>query len=507
MGKPIPDYETFDACGLAELVAKGEVTPHELIDAAIARIEEIDPHLNAVVSTRFEAARREAEDPGNGPFRGVPFLVKDLTPEAGEPVTYGSVFFRDYLGEVTPEIIHRYRRAGLISLGRTNTPEFGLLPVTEPVLHGPTRNPWSLTHSPGGSSGGAAAAVAAGIVPMAHASDGGGSIRIPASACGLFGMKPTRGRVPLHPPAPSDYLSMSFCLSRSVRDSAALLDAVAGHLPGARFTPTPGPASFRRCAEVDPPRLRIAFMIQDFAGRRVHPDCVAAVSNTIFALEELGHEVEEAHPKIDGTAIASAFLDWWKGMPQAAFLQILQVVERQPAGRALRRMLGDLRAMRAVARLDRRRSGRDAFEPFTWALFERAMQSTPGELLMATTTLQEASYVLGDFLTQYDLLLTATLGEPPRLIGQIDQKISFDQFEEDLTRYVPYTPIANFSGFPAMTVPLFWNEGGLPIGSHFVGRQGDEATLFALAGQLERTRPWFDRRPDPPGPVLPTSTG
>jgi len=499
LADPFPEYETNDATALAALVRAGQVTASELVEAAATRIERRNPALNAVISLRLAAARREAATrSGDAPFAGVPFLIKDLTPEAGEPLTLGSVFFRNYRADVTAEVVLRFRRTGLISLGRTNTPEFGLLPTTEPTLHGPTRNPWALDHSAGGSSGGAAAAVAAGIVPMAHASDGGGSIRIPASACGLFGMKPTRGRVPLAPPSPSDFVSTSFCVSRSVRDSAALLDAVGVPVPGARYAPSPPRSPFRQHAAADPPPLRVAFTVHDFTGERVHPDCVAAVSNTVVLLEALGHQVEEARPRLDGDAMADAFLAWWKAMPQAGFLQILDEVEKRTGGKAMRRILGDFRTMKALARIDRRRAGMDPFEPFTWALVERANELTPGELLLATTALQEASYTLGEFLGGYDVLLTPTLGEPPKPLGEIDQSKDFDELETQLGRYVPFTPIANFSGFPAMSVPLAWNDAGLPIGSHFIGRDGDEATLFQLAGQLERAQPWADRRPPVP---------
>ncbi len=493
-----PDYEDHDATALAALVAQRKISPIELVEAAVRRLYAHNPVINAVVSTRIEAALSSLGDqPPSGVFGGVPFLIKDLTSEAGEPFTMGSVFLRDFIGQVTPEVVHRFRRAGLVSLGRTNTPEFGLLPTTEPVLHGPTRNPWDLDHSAGGSSGGAAAAVAAGIVPMAHASDGGGSIRIPASACGLFGMKPTRGRIPLYPPNSADFVSTSFCVSRSVRDSAALLDAVAGPVPGARFTPPPAPSSYGAAAAADPPRLRIAFTVSDFRGEALHPDCAAAVSNTLFLLESLGHQVEEAAPKFDGEAIVEAFLTWWKAMPQAGVLMILEAVEQRTAGKALRRILGDMRTMKAVARLDKRRSGMDGFEPFTWALVERAMQMTPGDLLLATNTLQQVAYDLAAFFEDYDVLLTPTLGAPPKRIGELDQRKPFQDFEDELSRYVPFTPLANFAGVPAMSIPLAWNGDGLPIGSHFVGRYGEEHTLFALAGQLERAHPWFDRRPTP----------
>jgi Asp-tRNA(Asn)/Glu-tRNA(Gln) amidotransferase A subunit family amidase len=332
---------------------------------------------------------------------------------------------------------------------------------------------------------------------MAHASDGGGSIRIPASACGLVGLKPTRGRIPARPPAAADHLSVAFCVSRSVRDSAALLDAVAGPLPGSAFTPASPDTTYRRLAGIDPPRLRIAFTRHTLTGEPVHPECASAVLHTADLLESLGHVVEEARPELDGEAVTEAFLAWWKAMPEAAFRMILATADQQTAGRALRRMLGDLRAMRTIARIDRRRSGTDAFEPFTWALVERSVDMTPGELLTATATLQSATYAFGDFLTGFDLLLTPTLGEPTKRIGEIDQTLPFDEFEAGLARYVPFTPLANFTGFPAVSVPLWWDRAGVPLGSHLIGRHADEATLFQVCGQLERAQPWFDRRPDP----------
>ncbi len=515
MPDPFPEYEQHDAVALAGLVRSGEMTATEIVETAIHRLETRNPAINAVVSFRLDAARADAAradaaradaarvdaaqsnpgSSGDAPLAGVPFLIKDLTPEKGEPVSYGSVFFRDFVGDVTPESILRFRRAGLISLGRTNTPEFGLLPTTEPVLHGPTRNPWSLEHSAGGSSGGSAAAVAAGIVPMAHASDGGGSIRIPASACGLFGLKPTRGRIPARPASASDHLSVSFAVSRSVRDSAALLDAMAGPLPGSPLLPMPPTGRWSDVLGEDPPPLRIAVTRHTLDGTPVHPECASAVLDTADLLESLGHRVEEAQPDLDGLTVTEAFLAWWKALPEAAFRAILATAEQQPGGRALRRLLGDLRAMRTISRLDRRRSGDPSFEPFTWALVERSIDMTPGELLNATAVLQEATYTLGEFLTGYDLWLTPTLGEPVKRIGELDQTQPFDEFEEALGRYVPFTPLANFAGLPACSVPLGHDRSGLPIGSHFVGRHGDEATLLQLSAQLERARPWAHLRP------------
>lgn len=496
MSVPFPEYEDFDATGLAALVRSGEVRPVELLDAAADRIERLDPVVNAVVSRRFEAARDSLGSvPLDGPFGGVPFLIKDLTPELGEPVTYGSVFFRDYVGEVTPEIVHRFRRAGLVSLGRTNAPEFGLLPTTEPVLNGPTRNPWDLERSTGGSSGGAAAAVAAGMVPMAHASDGGGSIRIPASACGLFGLKPTRGRVPTFPASASDHLSSSLCLSRSVRDTARLLDAVAGAVPGSRFVAPPHEGSFASSVDTDPPPLRVGVVADGFDGAPLHPDCRAAVVETAGLLEGLGHQVTEVAAPVDQQAVAEAFLVVWAAMQHASFLFILEVVAQRPGGSAARRALGDRLSMRALGRYMARSVEDDPFEPFTWRLFEEALRHGPGHALLAEAALQDATYQLAGFFASHDVLLTATLAERPRRLGSFDQSLPLRDFEADLSRYVPFTPVANFAGMPAMSVPLHWTSGGIPIGSHFMAPAGSDGLLLSLAGQLERARPWFGRRP------------
>lgn len=494
--EPFAEYEEHDATGLADFVARKEVHPGELIEAAIQRIDSRNPAVNAVIRRRFAQARRQAEGPiPEGPFSGVPFLIKDLAFEDGEQVAFGSVFFRDYQTDATSALIERFRAAGLISLGRTNTPEFGLLPSTEPLLYGPTANPWSLTHSPGGSSGGAAAAVAAGMVPMAHASDGGGSIRIPASACGLFGLKPTRGRTPQRPLSGPDGLPVGLCVSRSVRDSANLLDAVHGAVHGDRWhAPSPS-GSFAEAARRHPERLRIAYSIHNFHGQRVHADVAEAVLDTARLLEELGHEVVEDRPAVDGEQMAAAFLLLWEAVPASVFQLILGEANQQRAGRVIRK-LGDWRAMRLIARLDGRKSGKPAFEPFTWALAKRAHSTRSGELSLAYGDLQAITYEVADFLEQYDLFLSPVLGTPPVKTGEIDQTVPLDELIDQLVDYVSFTPLANFSGFPAMSVPLHWNGDGLPIGSHFLGRFGAEETLLGLAGQFETARPWWHRRPN-----------
>jgi Asp-tRNA(Asn)/Glu-tRNA(Gln) amidotransferase A subunit family amidase len=493
--EPYPAYVEDDATGLAELVARGEVHPGELVEAAIKRIETLNPIINAVIRPRFDQARLTADAGAPaGPFAGVPFLIKDLALAAGEQVAFGSVFFRDYVADTSAAMLARFEAAGLISVGRTNTPEFGLVPTTEPVLYGPTRNPWSLDHSPGGSSGGAAAAVAAGMVPMAHASDGGGSIRIPASACGLFGLKPTRGRTPQRPLSGPDGLPVGLCVSRSVRDSARLLDAVHGAVPGDRWhAPTPA-GSFEESVRRAPERLRIAYSIHDFRGKRVHPDCAAAVLGTARLCEELGHEVIEDRPAVDGHHMASAFLLLWEAVPAGVFQLILEEADKRTVGRLLRK-LGDWWSMRIIAALDSRKSKQPAFEPFTWGLAKRAHRTRSGELSKAYGELQAITYEVADFLEHVDVFLSPVLGSPPVRIGEIDQTIDLDELIEQLVDYVAFTPLANFTGFPAMSVPIYWTDTGLPVGSHFLGRFGDEERLLGLAGQLEEARPWWHRRP------------
>jgi amidase len=333
------------------------------------------------------------------------------------------------------------------------------------------------------------------MVPMAHASDGGGSIRIPASACGLFGLKPTRGRTPQRPLSGPDGLPVGLCISRSVRDSAHLLDAVHGAVRGDRWH-APSPAgSFAGAARRHPKHLRIAYTIHDFSGRRIHPDVAEAVLSTARLCEELGHEVIEDRPAIDREQMAASFLLLWEAVPASVFQLILEEADKQTLGRLLRK-LGDWRAIRLIARLDSRKSKQPAFEPFTWALAKRAHSTRSGELAMAYGKLQAITYEVADFLDRVDLFLSPTLGAPP---------IGLDDLIDQLVDYVEFTPLANFTGFPAMSVPLHWNEDGLPIGSHFLGRFGDEETLLGLAGQLETARPWWDRRP--PGVALSNDRG
>jgi amidase len=464
----------LDAMGQAKAVREGDLSARELIEAVIARIERVNPKVNAVVTPLFDEARREiAQGIPAGPFAGVPFLLKDLLAEyAGSPLTAGSAFVAGYRSLTDSELVTRYRRAGLVVVGKTNTSEFGILPTTEPRLHGPTRNPWDLGRTAGGSSGGSAAAVAAGMVAMAHGSDAGGSIRSPASCCGVFGLKPTRARNPLGPRY-GDLLSglvVEHALTRSVRDSAALLDATAGPDLGDPYCAPPPIRPYCEEVATPPGKLYIAFCTATATGVPVHPDCTAAVRDAARLCAALGHEVEEARPVLDGDVMSRGSRTLWSGA-------VAWMVE-------------------ACARLTGQTPSSERFEPLTWALYEMGRQCTASEYLFAVEDLQRVSREVARFLAGHDVWLTPTLAEPPPPLGAFDPEA--DNPLQGLLRagrFTPFTSICNITGQPAMSVPLYWNAEGLPIGSHFVGRFGDEATLFRLAGQLEAAQPWAARRP------------
>lgn len=490
-----PEYASHDAVALATLVRTRQASPSELVEAAIERIEALNPRLNAVIHPMFEQARAAARaGVPEGPFHGVPFLVKDLVSTvAGEPFRCGSRFLRDYRPPADSELVRRYRRAGLIIAGKTNTPEFGLTPFTEPERFGPTRNPWALDRTPGGSSGGSAAAVASGMVPMAGGGDGGGSIRIPASCCGLFGLKPSRGRVPTGPGIGEIWQGavVEGVLTRSVRDSAALLDAVQGPDPGAPYWAPPPERPFSEELAREPGQLRIAFTTRPMMGRHVDPACVAAVEDVARLLQSLGHVVEEAAPAVDGPALSQAFLTMLCG-----------------------ELRGDIRDAEGL--LGRRARAAD-FEPATWALALLGEQLTAAEFVQAVRFLERTSRQVGAFFEQWDMLLTPTLAMPPVPIGSLQPSRAerlqlgvlgklragrllrlggvLQQAAEQVFEFIPWTPVFNVTGQPAMSVPLTWSAEGLPIGTHLVGRAADEARLFQLAAQLEVARPWFGRTP------------
>lgn len=464
----------LDAVGQAQLVRKKEVKPIELIDAAIERIERINPQLNAVVTPMYDQARSAANGPlPDGPFRGVPFLLKDLLAAyAGVPMTSGSVFLKDFVPGRDSELVARYKRAGLVIIGKTNTPEFGILPTTEPALFGATRNPWDTSRTTGGSSGGSAAAVAAGLVPFAHANDGGGSIRIPASCCGLFGLKPTRARNPLGP----DFGDMfggfvaEHAITRSVRDSAALLDATSGPDVGDPYWAPPPARPFIDEVGVDAGKLRIAFTTTAPSGVPIHRDCIDAVNDAARLCSSLGHEVVENAPKLNGESMGPMFMTIWSAGCAWTIDWDANALGRQPL--------------------------QEQFEPGTWALYQRGLKQTGAGYMTAITGIQAASREVARFMLDYDVWLTPTLGEPPVPLGSFDSPP--ERPMAGLARsaqFVPFTTVSNMTGQPAMSVPLYWNDDGLPVGTQFVGRFGDEATLFRLAAQLEAARPWVERRP------------
>ena len=469
------DISLLDATAQAELVRNKQVKPSELLEAAIDRIERLNPQINAVVTPMYDEARRTAE--GNlpdGPFTGVPFLLKDLgAGYAGVRQTQASEYLKDFVSPFDSELTSRYKRAGLVIAGKTNTPEFGLVPTTEPRLFGATRNPWNTEHTVGGSSGGSAAAVAAGILPMAHANDGGGSIRIPASCCGLFGLKPSRARVPLGPLL-GDMMGGLVCehaVTRSVRDSAALLDATAGPEIGDPYYAPPQERPYVEELTTPPGRLRIAFTPRAATGTPLHDDCIAAVKDAAALCQELGHDVEEAAPPpINTEMLEEAFLTIWAaGVPWG---------------------------IDGIGRLTGRQPSPDKFEPLTWALYEQGKQTMAGDYLIAVSTIQQMCRTVAHSSQRYDLWLTPTLGAPPPRLGHFDATPNDPRAGlEKAIEFVPFTPLQNATGQPAMSVPLYWNAEGLPIGVHFAARFGDEATLFRLAAQLEEARPWANKRP------------
>jgi amidase len=489
------EYDRYDALGLAELVRKGDVTPAELCEEAIERIERVNPQLNAVVRPMYDQGRETASKAGTDkPFAGVPFLLKDLIFDyAGVPTSRGCKSYQNVVIDHDSEIVVRFKEAGVVILGKTNTPEFGLMGITEPQIFGPCRNPWNTDHTPGGSSGGSASAVAAGIVPFAAGGDGGGSIRIPAACCGLFGLKPSRGRNPSGPDhgvawqgAVQDHV-----ITRSVRDSAAMLDATQGADTGTPYEIRPPAGSYREALAEEPGPLKIALNTQSPIGTAVHPECVQAVEKTAKLLEELGHSVEEARPDIDGLALAKSYLTLYFG-EMAADID------------GLEKVLG-------------RKAVPDDVEPLTWTLALLGKSYSAGYFVTALREWDHAARKMGGFFQTYDLYLTPTMAYPPARIGELQPKPSeallmkvvntlragwllkasgmVDQLATRSLERTPFTQVANLSGLPAMSVPLHWTPEGLPCGSQFIAPFGDETTLFRLASQLEKAQPWFDKRP------------
>ncbi|WP_374577639.1 amidase [Phenylobacterium sp.] len=463
------DYRKYDAVGLAGLVAGGEVSAAELLETAVTRMAVVNPKINAVTMDLTEWGRQDVKRPiWSGPLAGVPFLLKDLGAQlAGAPTSAGSAVFKDSLASADSAITTAYKEGGLVIFGKTNTPEFGLMPVTEPALLGACRNPWDLTRTPGGSSGGAAAAVAAGIVPAAHASDGGGSIRTPASACGLFGMKPSRGRVSFSPAGEGwGGASIQHAVTRSVRDSAVLLDAVCGPQPGDPYFLARPERPFAEEVGRDPGKLSIGFTTAALASDALDPECAQAVLDAAKLCEGLGHMVEETTMPGDLAAMQRG-----AGEVIAASIAALLDAEGERRGRPV---------------------AEGEVEPMTWLTYQRGKQISGASYVRGLAAIHAYGRAVAGLFQRYDVLLLSTLGSPAIPIGHLTENPA--EIAKRLFAFMPNTQAFNNTGQPAMTVPLAWSaRGGLPIGIQFVGRMGEEALLYRLAGQLEQARPWFDR--------------
>ncbi|MEZ5926804.1 MAG: amidase [Hyphomicrobiaceae bacterium] len=472
------EYESYDGLGLAELVRQKQVTPAELLDAALVRVERYDPKIGAIVHLQADVARKRlAHLPADGPFAGVPFLLKDLGCEARDfPSSSGSRLFANEPWAYDSEIFLRMERTGLVTFGRTTSPEGGIGPATEAqVYDAPTRNPWNLGHTSGGSSGGSGSAVAAGIVPLAHGSDGGGSVRIPAACCGLVGLKPTRARLPDGPASGEGWGGMAIdgFLTRTVRDTAALLDATHGPDLGAPYWPPAVAWPFLEEIKTPPKRLKVAVSSKSFTGADTHPDCQAAVAKTANLLAHLGHEIIEAAPKIDIMRLMRAWTD---------------VVA---AGTAL--------TVESKERAMGRKAEDHELEGVTWGAIEHARSVRGADYLAALNVVHGMGRKMARFLADYDVLLTPTLAEPPAKVGRF-KPVSRDFLDYRLgpngvLPYSPFTALFNATGQPAISLPLYWTADHLPVGVHFAAKFGEDALLLKLAAELEQAAPWFDKRP------------
>ncbi len=486
------EYRNHDALALAELVRRGDISPDALLDIAIARAEAVNPQINAIIHPLYEEARAAAKNVDtSAPFAGVPYLVKDLGPEVkGAPKRTGSKAYEGYISADDSAVVRKMRAAGLLIFGKTNTPEFGLTPFTEPTLFGPTHNPWNVAHSPGGSSGGSAAAVAAGIVPLASANDGGGSIRIPASFCGLFGLKPSRGRVSWAPQFGEMWsgAAVEGCVSRSVRDSAAYFDAVVGPAPGEPYPFAPAERPFLQEVKTPPGQLHIGFSTQNTVGGAVDAVCIRAVEQAAALLRSEGHVVEEVTTPYELKDLTEAFITVVAG-ETAADLRVLG----QFLGRSVRP---------------------SDVEPQTFALHLLGQSFTGGDFAFAKRRWNEVCRRVGAFHERYDLLLTPTLPCRPFLTGALQStaaeraamsivntlrlssamKMTVDQLAQKIYAFLCWAPFANMTGQPSMSVPMLWTEEeNLPVGVMLTGRIGEDGLLFRVAGQIERAQPWGGR--------------
>lgn len=470
------EYSSYDGIGLAQLVKNKEVKPEELLEAAFKGIEKLNPELNAVVKNLPSEAEKEISSGlSQGYFQGVPFLIKELILHAANiPISMGSYIAEGFVAPYDTELMSRFRKAGLVTVGTTPTPEMGYNATTEALIYGPTKNPWNTERSPGGSSGGSAAAVAAGIVPLAHANDGGGSIRIPAACNGLVGIKPTRGRTPTGPDQgePLHGLGIEFAVTRSVRDSAALLDTVQGPDPGCYAYAERPSRPYYKEINTEPGSLKIAWMDKPLSSAPVDSECVDAVHNTINLLEDLGHKLAEDSPEIDIEAYNDATVKLW-----ASFLaHTIDVV-----GRAMNRIPSEKNIEAAI-----------------WSCYKYGKELTAIELLEAYDIYNMISRKVGSFFENYDVLMSPTLARTPIPLGELNSNapgLTAKEWTEQVFEVAPFTNIFNATGQPAISLPLQWSTDNLPIGIQFAGRFADETTLFRLAAQLEKAKPWERKIP------------
>ena len=469
------EYPRYDAIGLADLVRRKEVSAEEVLEAAIARIERLNPKINAIIRPMFEqACKQVARGLPNGPLAGAPYALKDLGAlYAGVPtVNCSRLCANDPPADHHSTITERLLSAGLVILGKAATPEMGLCMTTESVLYGPTRNPWNMEYSAGGSSGGSGAAVSSCMLPTAHGSDGGGSLRVPSSNGGLFGYKPTRARTPAGPNAGEGWsgLSLEHAVARSVRDSAAILDATQGPAPGdPYFAPQRDRPYLSEMGE-DPGRLRIALTTKGKLGEAIDPECVQAAKNAARLCESLGHEIVEAEPDYDAEAVRWAL----KVIITANMTNLLATI-----GQARGRVVGT-----------------DEVERVTWQWAEDGKRMTGADYARAVKVLHQTGRKLASFFSNFDVALSPTLASPPVKLGVVNMmRNDPEAFFDDLFDRLPFTPLYNVTGGPAMTVPLHWTSSNMPVGVQFGGDFGDDVTLFRLASQLESAQPWIGRFP------------
>ncbi|MFL5820241.1 MAG: amidase [Solirubrobacteraceae bacterium] len=460
------------ATELAEMVRRGEVSARELVDASLEQIERLDPQINAFVHVDADAAREAADAIGPGderPFAGVPLAIKDIGPPwEGRPLTFGAELFGDFVPDFDGSVVRRLKEAGFVPVGKTNAPEFGILPVTEPRRYGPTRNPWDTDRTPGGSSGGSGAATAAGMVPIAHGNDGGGSIRIPAACCGLVGLKPSRGRISHAPVLGESYLATDGVLSRTVEDTARALDVLAGYELGDVHWAPPPPEPFAQALQRDPERAHIGFTEVPPLDAPVDPTYIEAVEETVRLLESLGHRVERFDPPWTDRDLFQTFTTMWAVAIGMTALFASQVSGREPT--------------------------QESMEPLSWELYRRGRDTSAYEHGQAMVALQNYARTMVAQLSRFDAFLTPALGQRPVRIGEIDPETGMDAFAR-AGRFTPFTAVVNVSGQPAISLPLYQGDDGLPTAVHLIGRPAGEWELLALSAQLERARPWADRRP------------